>query len=138
MIPREDEYLSFLMGAQTISNEDLIHLGVEIVHVSKSGSRGLLIAEQSLQGYRELIRSKLTAGFWNEIVGRSEIYFQFKLGDGTTKEFTYSEDNEDEIARLCSDLNDDPLEKTSDIPLYLSGNLLYRELLVRHHGVCDP
>ncbi len=135
MVPRASESLSFLMGAQSISDEELTRLGVEIVQRVGSGIRGLLVPDRSLQAYRELIRLKLTAGFWNETVGRSEIFFQFKLDDGTLKEFAYLAANREEIARLCSKLNGDPLEKTSDIPHYLAENPFYRELMLTHHGV---
>jgi len=138
VIPRASESLSFLMGAQAISDEDLTRLGVEIVQRMGTGIRALLIPNRSLQAYRELIRLKLNAGFWNETIGRSEIFFQFKLAAGTVKELAYSPANREEIARLCSELNNDPLEKTSDIPRYLAGNSFYRELMVTHHGVSDP
>ena len=138
MIPRANERLSFLMGAQAISDEELTRLGIEIVERIGSGIRGLLIPDQSLQAYRELVRLKLTAGFWNETVGRREISFQFKLADGTLREFISSAANREEIARLCAELNKDPIEKTSDIPRYLAGNVFYRELMMEHHGVSDP
>jgi len=138
VIPRADECLSFLMGAQAISDEELIRLGIEIVERIGSGIRELLVPDRSLQAYRDLIRIKLSAGFWNETVGRSKIFFQFKLEDGTLREFAYSAANREEIARLCSKLNRDPLEKTSDIPRYLAGNPFYRDLMVTHHGVSDP
>ena len=135
VIPGTGESLSFLMGSQAISDEELTRIGVEIVERVGSEIRGLLVPDGSLQAYRELIRLKLSAGFWSEIVGRREIFFQFKLSDGTLKDFAYSAANRDEIARLCSKLNSDPLEKTSDIPRYLAGNPFYRELMVTHHGV---
>ena len=138
MIPRPSESLSFLMGAQAISDEELTGVGVKIVQRIGSEIRGLLVPDRSLQAYRELIRLKLTAGFWSETVGRSEIVFQFKLDDGTLKELAHSAANREEIARLCSQLNGDPLEKTSDIPRYLARNPFYRELMVTHHGVSDP
>ncbi len=126
------------MGAQAISDEELTRLGVEIAQRIGTGIRGLLVPDRSLQAYRELIRLKLTAGFWNETVGRSAIFFQFKLDDNTLTEFAYSAANREEIARLCSKLNSDPLEKTSDIPRYLAGNPFYRELMMMHHGAGDP
>lgn len=44
----------------------------------------------------------------------------FKLADGTVEEFTDSEANREQIARLCTALNKDPIEKTSDLPRYLA------------------
>ena len=130
--------MSFLMGAEAISTEELTRLEIEIVQRFESGARGLLIPDRNLDDYRDLIRRKLTPGFWNETVSRSEVFFQFKLEDGTLKEFVCSPGNRKEIASLCAELNNDPIEKTSDIPRYLGGNQLYRELMIEHHGARDP
>jgi hypothetical protein len=138
VIPRTGESLSFLMGAEAISDGELTRLGVEIAQRFGGGVRGLVVPDRSLQAYRELIRLKLTPGFWNETVGRTGILFQFKLDDGTVAELAYSAASREEIARLCSRLNDDPSEKTSDVPRYLAGNPFYRELMLTHHGVSDP
>ncbi len=138
MIPRANESLSFLMGAESISDEELTSLGIGIVQRIGSGTRGLLIPDRSLEAYKALIRLKLTPGFWNETVGRTQISFQFKLEDGTVEEIVLSATNREEIARLCAELNREPLEKTSDIPRYLAGNPFYRELMVTHHGVGGP
>ena len=75
------------------------------------------------------MRERLSAGFWNEIVGRHEILFIFKLPGGTVREIALSEATASEIAELCSSLNGDPIEQTSNLPRYLSGNPLYRELI---------
>ena len=133
MIPAADEYLSFLMGAVAISDEELVDLGIEVVRGAGSPFRGLLIPGGSLDAYKALVREKLTPGFWNDIVGRQEILFVFKLADGTIEEFTYSEANREQIARRCTSLNRDPIEKTSDLLRYLAGNPFYRELLVAFH-----
>ena len=133
MIPATDEYLSFLMGAAAISDEELVDLGIEVVRGAGSPFRGLLVPGGSLGAYKALVREKLTPGFWNDIVGRQEILFVFKLADGTIEEFTYSEANREQIARRCTSLNRDPIEKTSDLLRYLAGNPFYRELLVAFH-----
>lgn len=137
MIPAPHEYLSFLMGASTISDEELSCLGIEIVDRFRSGIRGLLISRASLLAYRDLVREKIEPGFWNDIVGRTEIFFLFKLPDGTVEELTYSAGNREEIGRLCAELNKDPIEKTSDVPRYLAENPFYRELMVTFHDVRD-
>ena len=80
------------------------------------------------------MREKITAGFWNDIVGREEIFFIFKLADGTLREAALSEATRYEIAQLCSSLNKDPIEKTSDLPRYLARNRSYRELIAAFHG----
>ena len=135
MIRGHHEYLSFLMGASAISDDDLSALGVEIVKRTGTAIRGLRIPGESLGPYRELIRKKLQPGFWNDIIGTTEILFTFKLADGTVQEFTYSPETQREIAGLCSVLSGDPIEKTSDLPRYLAANSFYREALVQWHRV---
>jgi hypothetical protein len=133
MIPTSDEYLSFLMGATAISDGELTQLGIRIEQGAGSRFRGLLIPAASLGAYKTLVREKITAGFWNDIVGRQEIFFIFKLADGTIRELAFSEATRAEIAHLCSSLNKDPIEKTSDMPRYLAGNPFYRELIDAFH-----
>ena len=122
------------MGADAIADEELTHLGIKVLQGAGSPFRGLLIPESILTAYRALVRQKITPGFWNDIVGRQDVLFIFKLGDGTIRELALSEATRSEIARLCSSLNQDPIEKTSDIPRYLSGNPFYRELIAAFHA----
>ncbi len=138
MLPGPHEYLSFLMAAPDISDEELSRLGIEVVETFGSGIRGLLIPGDGLLAYKALIRDRMRLGFWNEMVGRDEMFFVFKLRDGTLREFCYSAETRDEIARLCTKLNKDPIERTSDMPRYLAGNPFYRDVAVRFHGATDP
>jgi hypothetical protein len=133
MIPEAHEYLSFLMAAAAISDEELDDLGIEVVRGADSPFRGLLIPGGSLDAYKALVREKIRPGFWNDIVGRQEILFVFKLADGSVEEFIYSEANRERIASLCTALNGDPIEKTSDLLRYLAGNPFYRDLIVAFH-----
>jgi hypothetical protein len=137
MIPGPHEYLSFLMAAPGISDEELGLTGIEVVEALSSGTRGLLIPGHRLPAYRALVREKLKRGFWNEMVGRDEMFFLFKLQDGTLKEFRYSAETRDEIARLCTELNKDPIERTSDMPNYLAGNPFYREVAVQFYAAAE-
>ena len=122
------------MGADAITDDDLTNLGVKILERYASAARGLLVPAASLSLYSALVRERLSAGFWNEIVGRQEILFIFKLPDGTVREVALSEATSSEIAQLCSSLNGDPIEKTSDLPRYLSGNPLYGELIAAFYA----
>lgn len=117
------------MGADAIADDELIHLGINVLQGAGSPFRGLLIPESSLAAYKALVRQKITPGFWNDIVGRQDVLFMFKLADGTIRELALSEATRSEIAQLCSTLNKDPIEKTSDMPRYLSRNPFYRELI---------
>lgn len=134
MIPEPHEHLSFLMAADAITDDELTHLGIAVLQGAGSPFRGLLIPEGSLAAYRALVRLKITPGFWNETVGRQDVFFVFKLADGTIRELALSAATRREIAQLCSSLNKDPIEKTSDLPRYLSGNPFYRELIDAFHA----
>ncbi len=137
MIPDEHHYLSLLMGARTVSDADLVGLDVEIVRRFGSEVRGLLVPAASMVDYQQLVAERLERGFWNDLVGPDHIHFTFKLADGTVKTFTLSPSNNEEIARLCSELNGDPLEKTRDLPTYFAANSFYRATMVAHYGVPD-
>jgi hypothetical protein len=134
VIPEAHEHLSFLMGADAITDDALTNLGVKILERYGSASRGLLVPAASLSLYSALVRERLSAGFWNEIVGRQQILFIFKLPDGTVREVAVSEATSSEIAQLCSSLNGDPIVKTSDLPRYLSGNPLHEELIAAFYA----
>lgn len=138
MIPGAGEYLSFLMGGAAISDDQLERLGIRIVQGAGSAFRSLLIPGASLRAYRTLVRERITPGFWNDIIGREEILFVFKLPDGRVEELAYSEASGAQIAALCTALNDDPIEETSDLPRYLAGNSFYHESMVAFHNVGTP
>jgi len=121
------------MGAEQISDTELGSLGIEIVDGAGSPCRALRIPEAALERYKALVREKLTAGFWNEIVGAQNIVFIFKLADATLTEMHYSASNSAEIGRLCSALNGDTLEKTSDVLRYLAENSFYRDFISAHY-----
>jgi len=129
VIPASHEYLSFLMGVSAITDDALTAIGVKVLERHRAAARELLVPAASLSSYTTLVRERLSPGFWNEIVGCQEIFFIFKLADGTVVEFTLSEATAPQIARLCSSLNGDPLEKTSNVLGYLAGNSLYRDLI---------
>lgn len=125
------------MAAPHILDRELTSLGIDIVESLGAGTRGLLVPGKSLPEYRALVRAKLRPGFWNETVGRTEIFFVFKLLDGTLRELRHSPATRDEIARLCTELNGDPLELTSDMPRYLARNPFYRDVAIGCHGAVD-
>jgi hypothetical protein len=127
--------LSFLMGASAISDEDLRTLGIEIIEPIKDDIRGLRIPDKSLKLYKKLLKEKLQPGYWNEIVGKTQILFIFKLTDGTVHELIYSPETKNEIAKLCSQLNNDPIEKTSDLLKYIASNKFYRKAMIKWYDV---
>lgn len=125
--------LSYLMGAEQITDEELTELGITIV--GKGGhSRMLKIPEEAITGYIELIRTKLTNGFWNEIIGANEILFIFKLSDGAIKEYALSPANEREIDKFCAELNNEPPGKTGNVYKYISENDFYHDFMLEHYA----
>ena len=134
MIPRAHDFLSFLMGADAISDHELTDLGVEILKGASTSFRGLLVPGGSVPAYKALIREKLTPGFWNDLLGRHQILFIFKLKDSSVRELVLSDATRAEIARLCSSLNNEPIEKTSDMLRYLAGNPFYLEAIEAFYG----
>jgi hypothetical protein len=83
-----------------------------------------------VEEYKSLIKEKLEAGFWNEIVGE-DIWFLFKHKDGSIKEYTLTNENREEIAHMCSRFNNDPIEKTTNLWLYLASNPWYTDVMVQ-------
>ena len=126
-------YLSYLMGAENIKDQDLTDLGIDIVEKTDSGSRKLRIPKEKVEGYKTLIREKMTPGFWNEFLNENGIHFIFKLEDGDTKEYTLSPENEQEIDNLCAKLNNEPPEKTANVYKYISDNDFYHDLMLEHY-----
>lgn len=127
-------YLSFLMGAENIQDIELGILGIDIKDRASDGDRMLIVPDDKLNDYIELIKSKLTNGFWNEVVGEKEILFIFKFKDGHVKEYKLSPENEEEISQLCTEFNNDPLEKTANVYKYISGNKFYHDFMMEYYA----
>lgn len=122
-------YRSFLMGASKITDTELTDLNIEIIRDADLEIRKLIIPSESIEQYKELIRQKLDLGYWNDIVGEDQIYFIFKMPEGKVVEYSYTEDDRMEIAKLCTKLNNDPIGKTSDLLNYLAENEFYTEVV---------
>jgi len=126
-------YLSYLMGAYQISDQELATLSIEIVGKTDSGSRKLKITSESIEQYKNLIREKMTPGFWNEFLDENGIQFIFKFENGDIKEYMLSLENEQEIDGLCAKLNNEPPEKTANVYKYISENDFYHDFMVEHY-----
>ena len=127
-------YLSFLMGASNITNNDLRIINIDIERQDPDGDRGLKIPKASLVKYIELIKQKLSEGFWNEIVGEEEIIFIFKFKGGSIQEYRLSPENGKEIGKLCSEFNNDSEEKTANVYKYISENKFYQDFMIEHYS----
>ncbi len=121
------------MGASQIADSELTSLSVKIVEVTGSGSRKLQIEDEILEQYLDLVRAELDPGFWNEVVGTEQITFVFKHKDGIVEEYDYSEEMRMEIAKLCTEFNGDPLDKTSNLLAYLAKNEFYTEMIKNNY-----
>lgn len=125
----EIKFRSVLMGAENISDQELLELNIEIKPSDDPEIRKLIIPKASFALYSDLIIRKLNPGFWNDVVSTDEVHFIFKMPNGEVKKFILSENNRLEIAKLCSQLNGDPIEKTSDLLNYLAENEFYSKFI---------
>lgn len=121
------------MGAKEITDQDLNELDIEIVGKTESGSRKLKIPSERIEEYRNLIRTKMDPGFWNEFLDKKGIYFIFKFENGDIKEYTLSPDNEQKIDNLCIKFNNEPPDKTANVYKYISENDFYRDFMWKHY-----
>lgn len=127
-------YLSYLMGAENIKDNDLIGLGVSIEETKSDGDRCLKIPAENLPQYIQLIKDKLNNGFWNEVVGEQEVIFLFKFKDGSSEEYRLSLENEQEIDKLCAEFNNEPPEKTANVYKYISDNKFYHDFMMEYYA----
>ena len=126
-------YLSYLMGADKISDQDLVNLGIETVEKTDSGSRKLKIPSDKIEGYKNLIREKITPGFWNEFLDENNVHFIFKFKNGEIREYVLSPENEQEIDKICAELNNEPPDKTANVYKYISDNDFYHDFMMEHY-----
>ncbi len=124
--------LSYLMGAPDIQDQELEDLNIEIADRAESGSRMLKVPQESLQSYIDLVKAKLSDGFWNEIVGEKEIIYIFKFKNGTILEMKLTENSEAEIDKLCAKFNDMPLD--GNVYKALSENEFYHDFMLEHYA----
>lgn len=127
------EYLSYLMGADKITDTELENLGIKIEGKTESGSRKLKIPQSSLSRYFDLVKDKMTEGFWNEILGEKEIVFIFKFKDGHVEEYTLSPETEPIIDKLCAEFNNEEPETTANVYKYISENDFYHDFMLEHY-----
>lgn len=122
------------MGAENIEDKELESLDIKIEDRTSDGDRMLKIPEEKLLQYIELIKNKLTNGFWNEMIGAEEILFIFKFNDGNIKEYELSPENEQEIDKLCAEFNNEPPNKNTNVYKYISDNKFYHDFMIEHYS----
>ncbi|PIP86713.1 hypothetical protein COV42_02625 [Candidatus Campbellbacteria bacterium CG11_big_fil_rev_8_21_14_0_20_44_21] len=123
------------MGAEQISDQELTASDIDIVGKTDSGSRKLKIPSESIERYKNLIREKMTPGFWNEFLDENDIHFIFKFENNDTKEYVLSPESEQEIDDLCAKLNNEPPDKTANVYKYISENDFYRDFMMTNYKV---
>ncbi len=121
------------MGAEKVSDQDITNLGITIIEKTNSGSRKLKIPSEKIEEYKNLIREKMTLGFWNEFLDKNNVHFIFKLKNGELKEYVLSPENELEIDHLCAELNNEPAGKTANVFKYISDNDFYHDFMMEHY-----
>jgi len=127
-------YLSYLVGAGKIEDKELEDLDIKIEDRDTDSDRSFKIPEDKLPQYIELVKNKLTEGFWNEIIGEKEILFIFKFKDGNIKEYELSPENEQEIDKLCAEFNNESPDKTANVYKYISDNKFYHDFMLEHYS----
>ncbi len=126
--------LSYLMGGKKIKDEELVDLGVSIEEKDEDGDRAIKIPEEKLGEYREIIKTKLEAGFWNDVIGEKEIIFIFKFKDGSVREYELSLENEQEIDDLCAEFTNEPKVAEANVFKMLSDNKFYHDFMLEHYS----
>lgn len=126
-------YLSYLMGAENITDKDLTNLGIEIAEKTEFGNKKLKIPKEVIIRYKDLVKEKMALGFWNEFLDESGIYFIFKFKNGDLKEYTLSPENEQEIDRLCAELNSESPSKTANVYKWISNNDFYHDFMMEYY-----
>ncbi len=127
-------YLSYLMGGDNISDEEIKSLDISIEAKNNDGDRSLKIPAEKLPKYVELIEAKLSRGFWNEIIGSNDVTFIFKFDDGSIKKYILSPENEQEVDKLCAKFNNEPADKTANVYKYISENRFYHDFMIKHYS----
>lgn len=110
---------SYLMGVKDIT-ELLDH---DFIVEEIDGDYGIKFTKDKENVYEEFVIKNLENGYWNEYLG-DKFVFIFKFPDGKIKRYVYSNDNEEEILKLCSEFAE--CEFSSFIQM-LKGNSFYAE-----------
>jgi len=118
---------SYLMGAEKISDDDLIDLGIKIIEKKKDGDRKIEIPEENLSKYEKLIESKLTKGFWNEYIA-DNIVFMFKHKNNTFEKIILSKETKERIDKLAAKFIGEEWKKSNPLT-WLAENSFYTDII---------
>ena len=122
---------SFLMGREKISEDDLKRINIKIVEKTKDGFLKILIPNENIDEYKNLVREKMSCGFWNEFSTKNNFYFIFKHQDGKIEEFELNKDTNDIIDNYGMTFNNEEPNKTPEnVYSWLAKNDFYKDLLI--------
>ena len=132
VVLKSSEYsYSFLMGREKISEDDLKRINIKIVEKTKDGFLKILIPNENIDEYKNLVREKMSCGFWNEFSTKNNFYFIFKHQDGKIEEFELNKDTNDIIDNYGMTFNDEEPNKTPEnVYSWLAKNDFYKDLLI--------
>ena len=128
VIAKEAPIRSYLMGAEKISDKELISLGIKILGKTKEGHRKIEVPLSNIRNYEKLINKKMSPGFWNEYIGK-EIVFIFKHKNNKIERIVLSKKTEEKIDRLAASFMDETWDK-SCVWKWLTDNDFYTSLMV--------
>lgn len=124
-----DNYRSYLMGAEDVSDEELNNLEISVVESLEGGSRKIEIPRGNLDVYWKLLEEKLTPGFWNEVVGE-DIIFLFKHKDGKIEKLELTTESEKKIDELAKEFSGVDNNSAETVWGWLANNDWYTDFVI--------
>ena len=61
---------------------------------------GIIFSNEQIPLFEDFICQNLKNGFWNEYLGENKVFI-FKFGNGEVKKYILTEENQEEILKLC-------------------------------------
>jgi len=120
---------SYLMGANQISDGELEEVGAKIYEKKPDGDRLLVLSAKKLPAYEKLISEKMTAGYWNEYVGK-EIVFLFKDKKDRVTKIVLTPETAEEVDKLANEFSADKKRKFVSPWTWLAENDWYKDLII--------
>lgn len=111
-------YYSYVMG---VSNDILKLKEKGFIIENNKNDYMISFSSDKRNIWEDYITNNLKNGFWNEYVGE-EIVFIFKFNDGKIKRYVLTEENHNEILKLCCEFAETNFSSIKDM---LKGNSFY-------------
>ena len=121
----QEEYRSYIMGQNDISEEDIIALAGKVEKVTDNGHMCVAFPASAARKFEQLITDKMQPGFWNEYVGR-ETVFIFKDKKGNAERIVWTPETEATLVERCSQFAGTTFTSIGDM---LQSNSWYNEFL---------